>query len=293
MGGLDLSGVSRLARLAAPSIPGLNQVPGVRKRSSAEFTPITRSSTPTRPVAADVDRYAQVCGFARKDTLPVTFPHLAAFVLHMEIMASPEYPWPAMGGVHTENTITQHRAIGRSETLTTSVTVRDPRPHPKGRVVDFVSTVTSHQNDSADEVVWESVSTYLLRGRGDEDAPSSALSLGQVTAGTTVWDLPADLGRRYGRVSGDINPIHLYPVTAKALGFKRQIAHGMWSKARCLAAVENRVPDAVRIEVAFKTPVFLPGSVAFGLSGDRHDLAFGLSSPKDGAPHLVGRVTAL
>ena len=60
-------------------------------------------------------------------------------------------------------------------------------------------------------------------------------------------------------MSGDHNPIHLYPITAKALGFPRQIAHGMWTMARCVAALENRLPDAVRVDVAFKKPVLLPG----------------------------------
>ena len=94
-------------------------------------------------------------------------------------------------------------------------------------------------------------------------------------------------------MSGDHNPIHLYPLTAKALGFKRQIAHGMWSLARCVAAVENRLPDAVTVDAAFKKPIFLPGSVAFGVSrheaGHDDGLAFALTSPKSGAPHLVGR----
>jgi acyl dehydratase len=94
-------------------------------------------------------------------------------------------------------------------------------------------------------------------------------------------------------VSGDHNPIHLYPLTAKALGFKRQIAHGMWSLARCVAAIENRLPDAVTVDAAFKKPIFLPGSVAFGVA--RHDegrdegLAFALTSPTSGAPHVIGR----
>ncbi len=110
-------------------------------------------------------------------------------------------------------------------------------------------------------------------------------------AGTTEWRLPADLGRRYGAVSGDRNPIHLYPLTAKALGFPRQIAHGMWSLARCVAALENRLPDAVTVEVAFKKPILLPGTVAFGHEASASGQAFALTSPKDGAPHLVGRTT--
>src|SRR6266487_1403229 len=48
-----------------------------------------------------------------------------------------------------------------------------------------------------------------------------------------VWELPADLGRRYAAVSGDRNPIHLYRLTAWLFGFRRPIAHGMWAAARC------------------------------------------------------------
>ena len=106
-----------------------------------------------------------------------------------------------------------------------------------------------------------------------------------------TWPLAGDLGRRYAAVSGDHNPIHLYPLTAKALGFPRQIAHGMWSKARCIAALENRLPDAVTVEVAFKKPIFLPGKVSFASKPTDTGYAFVLTNPKDGAPHLQGRAT--
>ena len=147
------------------------------------------------------------------------------------------------------------------------------------------------------ELVWEATSTYLRRGPGRRSRRGTpGASFPEVRPAAIVWRLPGDLGRRYAAVSGDRNPIHLYPLTAKALGFPRQIAHGMWSKARCVAALENRLPDAVRVDVAFKKPILLPGSVAFG--GRRRTgatgYAFSLTSPKDGAPHLVGRArTAL
>ena len=64
----------------------------------------------------------------------------------------------------------------------------------------------------------------------------------------------------------------------------------MWSLARCVAALENRLPDAVTVDAAFKKPIFLPGTVAFGRTpGRRAGIAFALTSPKSGAPHLVGR----
>ena len=67
--------------------------------------------------------------------------------------------------------------------------------------------------------------------REPEDVPASA-----------EWKLGGDLGRRYAAVSGDRNPIHMHALTAKPLGFPAAIAHGMWTKARCLAALESRLP---------------------------------------------------
>ncbi len=272
-------------KAALPSIPVVNQLPGVRKDPNADPTTLELAR---EGVLIDRDHaaaYARVCGFPAKDSVPLTYPHLLAFPLHMQAMTSPQYPFPAVGSVHLENVVTGHRPIRPGESLDVKVRVSAPRPHAKGSVIDFLSEVTA-----GDELVWESTSTYLRRGRGDEAAPRG-LVLDTVPAGTTEWRLPADLGRRYGAVSGDRNPIHLYPLTAKALGFPRQIAHGMWSLARCVAAVENRLPDAVTVEVAFKKPILLPGTVAFGHEASGGGQAFALTSPKDGAPHLVGRAT--
>ena len=118
--------------------------------------------------------------------------------------------------------------------------------------------------------MWEATSTYLRRGKGDKDAEGRARPVRRRRLAPASLAAPGDLGREYAAVSGDHNPIHLYPLTAKAFGFPRQIAHGMWTKARCVAALENRLPDAVRVEVEFKKPIFLPGTVTFG-SRRRHN----------------------
>jgi acyl dehydratase len=73
--------------------------------------------------------------------------------------------------------------------------------------------------------------------------------------------LPGDLGRRYAAVSGDVNPIHLHPWLARALGFRRAIAHGMWTAAAMAAAVGPRLPDAVGYRVEFRRPVLQPATV--------------------------------
>lgn len=229
-----------------------------------------------------VASYAELCGFPRKDTLPLPYPHLLAFGLHLRIMGDGSFPFPAIGTVHLENTITQHRRIALDETLDVTAHAANLRPHAKGRVFDMVTAVRS-----GDDVVWEETSTFLRRGPGKAGAGSGASF--PATAGSGIlWTLPADLGRRYAAVSGDRNPIHLYPLTAKAFGFPRQIAHGMWSLAWCVGALENRLPDQVTVTAAFKKPVLLPGSVTFGARQVENGWAFSLSNPKSGAPHLVG-----
>ncbi len=278
-------GLSTLLRAALPSLPVVGALPGVRKAAADGFEGLAFQRAGIVVERADVDAYAAVCGFPTKDTVPLTYPHLLAFPLHMAILTDPAFPAPAVGTVHVENTITRHRQVRVGDTLSITARVGPSRPHPKGVVFDF--DVEAHTEDG---LAWESTSTYLRRGRGDADA-SSGSSFPDAEPNGTVWRLPGDLGRRYASVSGDHNPIHLYPLTAKALGFPRQIAHGMWTKARCVAALENRLPDAVRVEVAFKKPVFLPGRVAFGSRPLDDGYAFSLSSPGSGAPHLTGRTT--
>ena len=275
-----------MLKAALPVIPGLNLVPGVGKHGdSLPQLTLTRHDVPID--RAHLAAYSEVCGFPLKEAVPVTYPHMLAFGLHLAIMTDSSFPFPAVGTVHLENTITAHRPISASEKLQVTARPENLRPHPKGRVFDLLTQV-----HSAGELVWEETSTFLRLGGGDRAAAPGGLDeLDQPQSTGTTWRLPGDLGRRYAAVSGDHNPIHLYALTAKAFGFPRQIAHGMWSKARCLAALEGRLPDAVTVEVAFKKPILLPGTVAFGSARSGQGYAFSLTRPKDGAPHLLGRTS--
>ena len=278
-----------MLKAALPVLPGASVLPGVRK-SGDTLPQLTLVMHDVAVDRAHVERYARVCGFSLKDTLPLTYPHVLAFGLHMAIMTDPSFPFPAVGTVHIGNSITAHRAVAAGERLQVTARPQSLRPHPKGQAFDIITEVSS-----AGELVWEETTTLLRRGQGGTGADAGP-SLEAVPSSGTRWLLPADLGRRYAAVSGDHNPIHLYRLTAKAFGFPRQIVHGMWSKARCMAALEGRLPDAVTVEVAFKKPVLLPGTVEFGARrtgdpGAAQNWEFSLTSPKSGAPHLLGRAT--
>ncbi|WP_323791082.1 MaoC/PaaZ C-terminal domain-containing protein [Nocardioides sp.] len=286
-------GLGVLLKAALPSVPVVNQLPGVRKTAPKDFQGLALTRPPVTVERTDVDAYARVCGFPIKDVAPLTYPHMLVFGLQMAMMSDPAFPAPAIGTVHLENSITQHRPIAIGEVLDVSAAVGPKVAHPKGTVYEFTAEIT----DESGVVVWEETSAYLRRGpssgSGSDSDASYGMTFPAAPAKGLTWKLPADLGRKYAAVSGDHNPIHLYPITAKALGFKQQIAHGMWTKARCVAALENRLPDAVRVDVAFKTPVFLPGSVAFGSAAVENGYAFSLSNPRSGKPHLAGLATPL
>jgi acyl dehydratase len=274
------------ARAAAPMVPGASLLPFV-PGGGGEIPELELEQTGVRADPAAVASYARVCGFALRDSLPPTYPHVLAFPLHMAVMADGSFPFGAVGLVHLENRIEQHRPIGAEEELTIRVRPTKLARHPKGRTFTLITEARA-----GEEPAWESVSTFLRRGKGSGEPPGKSEDFATVPAGAPAsaeWRLGGDLGRRYASVSGDRNPIHMHALTAKPLGFPAAIAHGMWTKARCLAALESRLPDAFAVDVRFRKPIPLPGRVEFA-AADGEETAFAVRDAGKQTPHLDGRV---
>ena len=274
------------ARAGAAMIPGASHLPFV----GGGGRDVPDTTLRLTDVAIDGDRlarYDRVCAFDLRDTVPPTYPHILAFPLQLSLMTDPSFPFPAIGLVHIHNRITQHRPIRASEKLQIDVRATPVEDHPRGKQFSLRSEVRA-----GEELVWEEVSTNLKRGRGSEGAtaPGSDLPSAEELPATATWRLPGDLGRRYGSVSGDLNPIHMHPLSARLFGFPSAIAHGMWTKARCLAALEPRLPDAFSVEVAFKKPILLPGKVEFCEAQPPGAIGFGVRDPRKGSSHLDGQI---
>jgi acyl dehydratase len=273
------------ARAAAALVPGASALPFVAGGGKTLPSLVLTMDD----VATDLDRlaaYNRVCGFDLRAELPASYPHMLVFPLHLALMTDGKFPFAAVGLVHIANMIRQHRPIQTSEKLSLRVWADDLRDHPKGLQFSVVS-----QARAGDELVWEEVSTNLRRGGSDSSDGTSREDDVEIPAAAT-WKLPADLGRRYAAVSGDANPIHMHSLSAKAFGFKSAIAHGMWTKARCLAALGSSLPGSYEVSVEFKRPIFLPATVSFGeAAGGGAVTRFAVRDGKRGTPHLDGSVT--
>ncbi|NBE54925.1 MaoC/PaaZ C-terminal domain-containing protein, partial [Streptomyces boluensis] len=240
----------------------------LKRVKEGAVAPPTRLVLPDAPVdPARLAAYRAVCGFP--DTaaeLPVTYPHILGFPLAMRLMAAQSFPLPLLGLVHTSLTVDQHSPIRSGERPELTVYAEKLAPHRRGTEATLVTEARL-----AGELVWESRSTYLARHPTSyATPPAEPCTPAEPLPVRAEWPLPADLGRRYGTASGDRNPIHLHPLTAKAFGFPRAIAHGMWTVARC--AAEHGTEGSVRVQAKFKAPVLLPGRVTYGAEGERFEL---------------------
>jgi acyl dehydratase len=231
-----------------------------------------------------VAHYDHVCGFRLTDRLAPTYPHMVTFPLQMKLMTDGSFPFGVMGLVHIENQIEQHRPIRTDERLDFRVRAENLRDHDRGLQFDMVAEASA-----GGEPVWHSTSTYLRR-QGGGGGGGSGDKKSEPPAPKSIWKVDDDIGRRYASVSGDINPIHMHALSARLFGFPKPIAHGMWLKARCLAALEGQLPDALAVHVSFKLPLLLPAKVGFASWEADGGRDFAVHDARKGKPHLTGSV---
>lgn len=242
---------------------------------------------------AMLSRYRAVCGFRAGTQLPATWPHVLAFPLHLKLLTDKSFPLPLLGLVHLRNTITQHRSIAAGEVLDLTVRLGNQASTERGIEFDLITEARA-----SGALVWQENSTTLFRKRepardGTGKTPPPPLI---PYPNTLTIEAPESIGRQYGSVSGDRNPIHLYALSARAFGFPRAIAHGMWSQARILSLLEQQEgwkAGAMEVQCQFKKPLLLPGTAQLNWQMDDRGLDYRLFNRQGDAPHLAGRINWL
>lgn len=267
---------------------------GVRalRKTKLDGAPLLPQERLVRPAvelsANDIAAYGRACGFRPEQGVPLSYAHVLAFPLHLMLLTRPSFPYPASGMVHLANRIRQHQRLQAGQALRLEVFCARWVAHPKGQALSIATRAYSGGN-----LVWESDSLYLRRDVKEPLGEPWVDTLPLQQEGllrTQRWVLPADLGRRFAKVSGDFNPIHTSLIGAKISGFRRAIAHGMWTLGRALAA--QQPPGGVGQAEAhcdFKLPIFLPGQVALWshpVTGPRRE--FEVRNVAGDKPHMRG-----
>ena len=267
-----------------PGLPGLYARAATRRKITGSTLPDTGLRCWVDVDAKRLAAYRSVCGFADNGLLPPTYPHILAFALQMQLLTAKAFPFPLLGLIHLSNRISVLRPLGGVSRVRIGVRVENLQPHAKGATFDLLTTLDDQLGP-----LWEAQSRMLCRGVKLEGEPvEDEWTTSQAQSEVTRWKAPADIGRQYAKVSGDYNPIHLSAASAKLFGFPTAIAHGLWIKARTLAALAEHLPTAnIEIAVQFRKPVRLPSEVfllasAAGSSGD-----FQLMGAGD-LEHMVG-----
>jgi acyl dehydratase len=277
------SGLKNMLRAAAGALPLVPRGDQLPSRT------VTVDELPIDPT--NVAEYAGVTGLRFGNHVPLTYPFALTFPSMMSLVTGFDFPFAAMGSVHTENKITQYRPIAVTDTVGVRVHAENLREHRKGLLVDLVTDISV-----GNELAWHQVTTFLHQQRtslSDEPKPPPQKQPKLPPPSTVLRVTPGQI-RRYAVVGGDHNPIHTNPIAAKLFGFPTVIAHGMFSAAAVLANIEARLPDAVEYAVRFGKPLVLPGSAGLYIDGgDDGGWDISLRNVAKGYPYLTGTLRAL
>lgn len=268
-----------------PRLPGLYLRAATRRKITGTQLPDSGLRCWVDVDAQKLAAYRKVCGFADDGLLPPTYPHILAFALQMQLLTAKDFPFPLLGLIHLSNCIRVVRPMGGISRAQVSVRVLNLQPHPKGATFDVLTTLDDQLGP-----LWEAESRMLCRGvKLAGESPEQDWEPAQTLVEVAHWKAPTDIGRQYARVSGDYNPIHLSAASAKVFGFPTAIAHGLWNKARTLAALADHLPRAnLEITVHFRKPVRLPSEVTLLASAPGSSGELRLVGAGD-LQHMVGQ----
>lgn len=239
------------------------------------------------PGQAHLQRFCELVGHRNPALLPLTYPQVLAAPLQLALLTSKDFPLNPSGIVHVSNRIVLHRPLPATESIALAVSLSEQDQTHRGRELALETSA----GDAAGEPVWQASATLLVRyaapqaGKAARGSRSATEAMHEIAS----FPVPASTGRRYARISGDYNPIHLSTPTARLLGFKRAIAHGMWSLARVLGALsEADAPQ--QVDVRFRRPLFMPADVIL-YSGQGEPVEFALRDRKSQKNYLCGALS--
>ena len=230
----------------------------------------------------DIARYRVAFGFGGEH-IPLTWWYLLAQRAHLATMLGPGFPFRIVGLVHMDNALRAYRTPAPGQPLLIETVLRLLPASASGALRCTLETTGS--SDGAP--VFGCSSTYLIR-RGSRSGAKQEESVTKLGEPLTQWTLGSGAGRRYARLSGDWNPIHLTHWSARLMGMRAPIIHGMHTLASACAALERATGrHALAIDCRFRAPVAV--GIRAALSFDAVSGEFVVAAA--GKPAVTGSIT--
>lgn len=192
------------------------------------------------------------------------YPSFGAISVDLPWNSFPELGMEPSRTIHGENRIVLHRPLPPSVDYTSTGTITSV--YDKRRAAQI--TMLTQTVDQTGELVFENEATFLYLGGGGfggERGPKmERIRVPEdVDPDFSVTEtVPANQAALY-RLSGDLNPLHIDPDSAKEVGFDTPILHGMCTVGYATRAIVHSVCDGDpagfnEFKVRFSAPV-LPG----------------------------------
>jgi acyl dehydratase len=256
-------------------------------RAGAGFPPIVARWRQHRVDRSQFLDFLRLTGLSADASLPMIYPHVFGFRLQMVVLTHPTFPLPIWGALQIRNHLQQHRPIRLDAVMDFETRVVGQRILEKGAEVDLHTTVSV-----GTKRMWEGVNTFYYRGRfGRPEAPSPLGNAPPIPAPVVAeWRLPAGVGWRFARMTGDYNGIHRWHWYARLLGFQRAFFHPQMIAGQCMSRLS--APDPTRpqrLDLWLKGPVYLNSDVSLRAASAEKATVFALTVRGEERPAIVGR----
>lgn len=253
--------------------------------------PTLSQSRPWRVEQKHLMAFLENCpGWDNHALLPPTYPQVVAVDLHLRLLGDARFPYQPMGLVHISNRIELVSPMPVDQTYRLCARLKPGGEHPRGALVVIETMLYA-----GDDLVWRSqaIALKITRDKTANESDTRELDQGPDLSADRGLDLPEDLGRRYARIAGDLNPIHQRAWMARPFGFEHPILHGMWTLAWAIQPLpEIRGQQNVSVDVEFVRPVSLPGRAYVGFAPMQDGLREGrLWSREANKPSLRLQIT--
>jgi len=209
--------------------------------------------------------------------------HVRPFIgLMMKLATDPELDLDLLRLVHAEHDMSFHRVLRHGDLLELRGTLQDFEEKSSGQLVSYglIGFVNG-------EKALKGTTSYFIRGKKHADGKKKKPEPEALPEPELIVPEPvtADQATRYAEASGDDNPIHVDPDTARAAGLPGVILHGLCTMAFAQRDLVDRLAGGdprrlKRLAVRFAKPVFPGQTLTLKVWGDGGEVSFLTENPE-------------